>query len=665
MSSWRDNILKEFIPNISKLTLVADPDSLLSEEKLSAELRKRGFDLIEFNDSIEFRYAYESKYRSIWDQGLHTDLVVILRVQNSELSNLPYDLLQAGRILSFNLGDIFPNLSYPILDCLEQHVFDALFRAQEDTSPGIMGDNGTKDFILRHVYSIAPELIKTEVDLLRSLLRLHYGTIEIPEPLADRLVSLLHNNVTFKEWPLESIVKDSEVFYTFIQERWSIFLDSYEQVEQVLNSPPPYGLQVSGPALLPFEHQDIRIYIDNLFVEGKLSPVEYSKHLVPASSWMSCGIKTATGDTEAIRIDRLFTIVTSNLPNAQSRYNEWLSVALQWGELSALIHNNSDEKLLERFIALQTQINGIFAGWLTEYYASLINLPPSTPAMVHHIPRFLSRQIEGKETKKIALLVIDGLAFDQWITVKHSLQSQDRTLIFRDSAVFAWIPTLTSVSRQAIFAGKPPIYFPNSIYSTNSEEKLWKQFWQSQGLQKQEIAYRRSLGDEDISNSLEAVINPYKTIVAGMVIDTVDKIMHGMQLGSPGMHNQIAQWCKTGYLKKTLDYLDELGYEVWLTSDHGNIEAVGTGRIAEGSLADSRGERVRIYPNVELRNQTAADSVSTRSWAPIGLPEEVFPLLADNNTAFIKEGATTVAHGGISIEEVIVPLVKIERNTTR
>ena len=118
MSSWRDNILKEFIPNISKLTLVADPDSLLSEEKLSAELRKRGFDLIEFNDSIEFRYAYESKYRSIWDQGLHTDLVVILRVQNSELSNLPYDLLQAGRILSFNLGAIFPNFSYPILDCL-------------------------------------------------------------------------------------------------------------------------------------------------------------------------------------------------------------------------------------------------------------------------------------------------------------------------------------------------------------------------------------------------------------------------------------------------------------------------------------------------------------------------------------------------------------------
>lgn len=137
MNSWRDIILKEFIPNLSKLTLVADPDCLISEEKLSSELIRKGFDIIEFNDPIEFRYAYESRYRSIWDQGLHTDLVVILRVQDNEITNLPYDLLNAGRILSFNLGDIFSNLSYPILDFLDQQVFDDLFEAQAHTSPGV------------------------------------------------------------------------------------------------------------------------------------------------------------------------------------------------------------------------------------------------------------------------------------------------------------------------------------------------------------------------------------------------------------------------------------------------------------------------------------------------------------------------------------------------
>ena len=119
--SWRDAILNELVPNVSKLTLVADPDSLLTEEKLALELYQRGFELIEFNDPVEFRYAYELKYRSIWDRGDHfagsemgrlqaarrgqtmdglhqnTDLVVILRLQDTELGSLPYDLLKAGQ----------------------------------------------------------------------------------------------------------------------------------------------------------------------------------------------------------------------------------------------------------------------------------------------------------------------------------------------------------------------------------------------------------------------------------------------------------------------------------------------------------------------------------------------------------------------------------------
>ena len=109
MKSWRESILNDFVPNVSRLTLVADPDSLLTEETLALELRRRGFELIEFTDPVEFRYAYESKYRAIWDRGKHTDLVVILRLQDTELESLPYDLLQAGRKLSFNLGNLFPN----------------------------------------------------------------------------------------------------------------------------------------------------------------------------------------------------------------------------------------------------------------------------------------------------------------------------------------------------------------------------------------------------------------------------------------------------------------------------------------------------------------------------------------------------------------------------
>jgi hypothetical protein len=180
VSSWRNTILKDFVPNVAKLTLVSDPDCLLTEEKLAMQLRDRGFDLIEFNDPIEFRYAYESKYRSIWDRGEHTDLVVILRLQDAELAALPYDLLQAGRKLSFSLGDLFPNMSYPVVEQIDRSLLDSLFDAQKKTSPDRMGDNATKDFILRHVFGVAAELISSEVELLRFLLRLHYGSLAIP-----------------------------------------------------------------------------------------------------------------------------------------------------------------------------------------------------------------------------------------------------------------------------------------------------------------------------------------------------------------------------------------------------------------------------------------------------------------------------------------------------
>lgn len=48
-------------------------------------------------------------------------------------------------------------------------------------------------------------------------------------------------------------------------------------------------------------------------------------------------------------------------------------------------------------------------------------------------------------------------------------------------------------------------------------------------------------------------------------------------------------------------------------------------------------------------------------WPPLGLPEDYLPLIAPDRAAFIREGERIVAHGGISIEEVIVPLIRIER----
>ncbi len=667
MTNWRDAILAHFVPHVSRLTIVADPDALLTEERLAVELRQKGFDLIEFTDSVEFRYAYESHYRSVWDRGKRTDLVVVLRLPDSSVDSLPYDLLCAGRRLAFDLGSLFPHFSYPVLQSLDRGLLDEVFDAQARAATERMGDNATKDFILRHVFGIAAELIASDTELLRALLRLHYRSMRLPPVLSDRLVQVLKSQSVFRNWPLEAIVPDDATFYAFLQERWSGFLRGHDN-SGLKDEGSEYGLTYSGPDHLPFGHQDIRVYVDNLFVEGKLKPVRLPVGALQPQSWMQSGILKDV-DSSAVRTDRLFELIDAEQPSEGSRYTDWLTFAQRWAELSALVHsaNRSDAK--GKLLRKGSQINEAFARWLDGHYASLVNVPPSTPAMVHHVARHIARELEESKRSRAALVVVDGLALDQWITVRRVLEERDQSLLIHESAVFAWIPTLTSISRQAIFAGRPPLYFPTSIYSTNAEGNLWRKLWEDAGFSKTEIAYQRALGNMpssgDVSETLDAALISPKTRVAGLVVDTVDRIMHGMQLGSAGMHNQIAQWCENGFLGFLIGALLDKGFDVWLTADHGNIECRSMGRPGEGVIAEIRGERVRIYPTPELRDQTAAAFSFARKWNPIGLPAETFPLVAQGEGAFGTPGETLVGHGGVAIEEVVVPLIRFERREVR
>ena len=227
--------------------------------------------------------------------------------------------------------------------------------------------------------------------------------------------------------------------------------------------------------------------------------------------------------------------------------------------------------------------------------------------------------------------------------------------------MLAGIPTITSVSRQAVFAGKPPIYYPASIHSTSKEKALWEHFWQAQGLQSGEIAYARGLGtDADLATVADSIGHPQVRVV-GLVVDTVDTIIHGVALGASGMHNQVRQWAEEGFMTRLLELLFDHGYTVLLTSDHGNIEAVGCGRPAEGALADLRGERVRVYADPTLRARVQAHFPKAIAWPSTGLPADYLPLLAPGRSAFGQKGERIVGHGGVTLEEVVVPFIRIER----
>ena len=102
------------------------------------------------------------------------------------------------------------------------------------------------------------------------------------------------------------------------------------------------------------------------------------------------------------------------------------------------------------------------------------------------------------------------------------------------------------------------------------------------------------------------------------------------------------------------------GFAVFLTSDHGNIETTGCGRPREGAAADLRGERVRVYPDPALRERVEKRFPGSIAWPPVGLPDNYLALIAPGRSSFVRLSERPVAHGGITLEEVVVPLVRID-----
>src|SRR5690606_23103909 len=96
-------------------------------------------------------------------------------------------------------------------------------------------------------------------------------------------------------------------FFAFLQERWPAFLDAQLVHEggTAREAAPRYGLQFSGPTLLPFDHPDIRIYVDNLFLEGFLQPVEHAEADVLLNTPLAYGVQASPEESRRRRAEGL------------------------------------------------------------------------------------------------------------------------------------------------------------------------------------------------------------------------------------------------------------------------------------------------------------------------------------------------------------------------
>jgi hypothetical protein len=248
---------------------------------------------------------------------------------------------------------------------------------------------------------------------------------------------------------------------------------------------------------------------------------------------------------------------------------------------------------------------------------------------------------------KVLLVVIDGLGFAQWARLRAAAGIH----VEESTGCLAMIPTLTAVSRQAIFAGALPTDFADTLTTTSAEPRRWTAFWTAHGLQPRDVSYTKTLGARPQD------VPPVTGTAAAVVVNAVDEILHGAEvLGDPQVAASVDLWARTGFLARIVDDASTQGYEVWITSDHGNIPTTPGSVPREGQTVEAAGTRVRLYPNPTLRQQ-AQDHGAV--WDPPGLPEGTLnPLFAPGRRGYHTSGVK-VSHGGTSLDEVIVPFVKV------
>jgi hypothetical protein len=667
VSSWRQPVLECFTresATASRLTVVNDPDQLFAEPVLRSVLAERGYELLAYEDPVAFRYLFEHRCRPRWEAGELLHVVVVNGGEASARTVLPYDLLSEARAtqreFSFSLPSLFPSLDPNVLSELEPSQFDPLSEALQRANPGQLGANATKDFLLNELFGVVPGQIKQPADLLRVLLRRHLRQQQLPPLLDQRLLEQLCLQKQWREWPLERLLPNRAAFFSFLQERWPLFLKAKGcAVVPGRELPAP---QLPGPELLPFDHDDIRVFIDNLFTEGLLEPTTaIATDAVPAG-WMRLGVVGKQDENAALRLERLLPLLEEALPGAAASHEDWELFALRWAEAQVLrteLSGALSPEVSSQLDRLQLALEEGFGSWMLQRYSALANLPAlPRPITLDKVAHFLAHQ-RGRVFDRCALVVVDGLALDQWLLLRDSLGGLD----LKESVCWAWVPTITSVSRQTIFAAEAPMFFPQSLDTTSKEPKHWERFWADQGLRGPAVAYVRQGSQEADSELLEKVRDHASRPTCralGIVVGKVDEMLHGVVTGLGGLHAQVRQWSQQGAFRALIDSLLEQGFTVYVTADHGNVAAKGIGRPNVGTVPEEKGERAWVFRDDVLRAQVQQALPSALLWPGPGLPADYSVLLPRGVDAFLTQGKETLGHGGIALEEVLVPFVRIQ-----
>ncbi|MCZ6775058.1 MAG: bifunctional response regulator/alkaline phosphatase family protein [Ignavibacteria bacterium] len=415
-----------------------------------------------------------------------------------------------------------------------------------------------------------------------------------------------------------------------------------------------------------------------------IKPVNPSQVLIACKKFLEG--KRITGAAVSKDYIQEFNAISVALMNDLD-YKQWIDIYTKLVEWDIELDQHPELGLKQTLVDQTRECNLAFGKYVEKNYRNWVEQTANRPALsLEVVDRFLIPHLQGN--KSVILFVIDCLRLDQWLVMESLLH--EYYLISKDY-YFSILPTATPYSRNAIFSGLYPsdveIRFPD-LWKKSEDDEHSRNRYERQFLEK--LLERRKISlkpepkyvkilDAEFGRSIEKNINSYaQTKLTSIVVNFVDMLAHGRSDST--LLKEIApdesayrsltnSWFVHSSLFGMLRTLSKnKNVTVLLTTDHGSIRCLRGSKVL-GDREASTNLRYKYGRNLKSEQKAA---IFVKNPLEFKLPmrgvainyiiakEDYYFVYPTDYHKYLNQYRDSFQHGGVSMEEMILPVVRLE-----